>query len=66
MTLCSYLEGLLLLFFTLQVDRSPTGSGVTARIAVQFHKKLIQLGKIIFHVVTNIQKTVTSCIQRQG
>ena len=36
--------------FTLQVDRSPTGSGVTARIAVQFHKKQIQLGKVIFHV----------------
>ncbi|KAG8449389.1 hypothetical protein GDO86_016150 [Hymenochirus boettgeri] len=28
-----------------QVDRSPTGSGVTARIALQFHKGLIQLGQ---------------------
>lgn len=27
----------------LQVDRSPTGSGVTARIALQYHKGLIQL-----------------------
>ncbi|XP_068110516.1 trans-3-hydroxy-L-proline dehydratase [Hyperolius riggenbachi] len=26
-----------------QVDRSPTGSGVTARIALQYHKGLIQL-----------------------
>ncbi|KAF2978554.1 hypothetical protein EK904_005918 [Melospiza melodia maxima] len=28
-----------------QVDRSPTGSGVTARIALQYHKGLIQLGQ---------------------
>ncbi|NWX08360.1 T3HPD dehydratase, partial [Caloenas nicobarica] len=28
-----------------QVDRSPTGSGVTARIAVQYHKGLIQLNQ---------------------
>lgn len=29
------------------MDRSPTGSGVTARVAVQFHKKQIQLGMYI-------------------
>ncbi|KAM4690386.1 trans-3-hydroxy-L-proline dehydratase [Rhinophrynus dorsalis] len=29
-----------------QVDRSPTGSGVTARIALQYHKGLIQLEQI--------------------
>ncbi|KAI1897873.1 hypothetical protein AGOR_G00087740 [Albula goreensis] len=28
-----------------QVDRSPTGSGVTARIALQYHKGLVQLGQ---------------------
>lgn len=28
-----------------QVDRSPTGSGVTARVALQFHKGLIQLNQ---------------------
>uniref|UniRef100_A0A7M4FLF1 trans-L-3-hydroxyproline dehydratase n=1 Tax=Crocodylus porosus TaxID=8502 RepID=A0A7M4FLF1_CROPO len=28
-----------------QVDRSPTGSGVTARIALQYHKRLIKLGQ---------------------
>ncbi|XP_042655193.1 LOW QUALITY PROTEIN: trans-3-hydroxy-L-proline dehydratase [Tyto alba] len=28
-----------------QVDRSPTGSGVTARIALQYHKGLIQLNQ---------------------
>ena len=27
-----------------KVDRSPTGSGVTARIAVQYHKHQIKLG----------------------
>ncbi|XP_076872973.1 trans-L-3-hydroxyproline dehydratase [Brachyhypopomus gauderio] len=30
-------------FADAQVDRSPTGSGVTARIALQYHKGLIQL-----------------------
>ncbi|XP_061468429.1 trans-3-hydroxy-L-proline dehydratase [Rhineura floridana] len=29
-----------------QVDRSPTGSGVTARIALQYHKGLIQLNQM--------------------
>lgn len=28
-----------------QVDRSPTGSGVTARIALQYHKGLIGLNQ---------------------
>ncbi|XP_006864657.1 PREDICTED: trans-L-3-hydroxyproline dehydratase [Chrysochloris asiatica] len=28
-----------------QVDRSPTGSGVTARIALQYHKGLVQLNQ---------------------
>lgn len=28
-----------------QVDRSPTGSGVTARIALQYHKGLIALNQ---------------------
>lgn len=28
-----------------QVDRSPTGSGVTARVALQYHKGLIQLNQ---------------------
>lgn len=28
-----------------QVDRSPTGSGVTARIALQYHKGLLQLNQ---------------------
>ncbi|KAL8168760.1 UNVERIFIED_CONTAM: Trans-L-3-hydroxyproline dehydratase [Gekko kuhli] len=32
-------------FADAQVDRSPTGSGVTARIALQYHKGLIQLGQ---------------------
>ncbi|XP_028934298.1 trans-3-hydroxy-L-proline dehydratase isoform X2 [Ornithorhynchus anatinus] len=32
-------------FADTQVDRSPTGSGVTARIALQYHKGLIQLGQ---------------------
>ncbi|XP_053469570.1 trans-L-3-hydroxyproline dehydratase [Ictalurus furcatus] len=32
-------------FADAQVDRSPTGSGVTARIALQYHKGLIQLNK---------------------
>ena len=27
-----------------KVDRSPTGSGVTARIALQYHKRQIKLG----------------------
>ena len=31
----------------MQVDRSPCGSGVTARVAVQFHKKHVQLGKTV-------------------
>lgn len=31
------------IFADSQVDRSPTGSGVTARIALQYHKGLIQL-----------------------
>lgn len=35
----------LCIFADRQADRSPTGSGVTARIAVQFHKKQIQLGQ---------------------
>jgi len=34
-----------LLFFPLQVDRSPTGSGVTARIAVQYKRGLIGLNQ---------------------
>ena len=29
----------------LQVDRSPTGSGVTARVALQYHKRLILLNQ---------------------
>ncbi|XP_072485452.1 trans-3-hydroxy-L-proline dehydratase isoform X1 [Notamacropus eugenii] len=33
-------------FADAQVDRSPTGSGVTARIALQYHKGLIQLNQI--------------------
>ncbi|XP_072284953.1 trans-3-hydroxy-L-proline dehydratase [Pyxicephalus adspersus] len=33
----------LCIFADSQVDRSPTGSGVTARIALQYHKGLIQL-----------------------
>ena len=41
------LIGDLLASLSVQVDRSPTGSGVTARVAVQFHKKQIKLGKII-------------------
>ncbi|XP_072049433.1 trans-L-3-hydroxyproline dehydratase-like isoform X2 [Amphiura filiformis] len=32
-------------FAKAQVDRSPTGSGVTARIALQYHKKLITLNQ---------------------
>lgn len=28
-----------------QVDRSPTGSGVTARIALQYHKGLLELNQ---------------------
>lgn len=28
-----------------QVDRSPTGSGVTARVALQYHKGLIQMNQ---------------------
>ncbi|XP_030628500.1 trans-L-3-hydroxyproline dehydratase [Chanos chanos] len=32
-------------FADAQVDRSPTGSGVTARIALQYHKGLIQLNQ---------------------
>ncbi|XP_035278376.1 trans-L-3-hydroxyproline dehydratase isoform X2 [Anguilla anguilla] len=32
-------------FADAQVDRSPTGSGVTARIALQYHRGLIQLGQ---------------------
>ncbi|XP_044520813.1 trans-3-hydroxy-L-proline dehydratase isoform X2 [Gracilinanus agilis] len=32
-------------FARAQVDRSPTGSGVTARIALQYHKGLIQLNQ---------------------
>lgn len=28
-----------------QVDRSPTGSGVTARIALQYHEGLIELNQ---------------------
>ncbi|NP_001008128.1 trans-L-3-hydroxyproline dehydratase [Xenopus tropicalis] len=34
------------IFAESQVDRSPTGSGVTARIALQYHKGLIQLEQI--------------------
>lgn len=30
-------------FILKQVDRSPTGSGVTARIALQYHKGLLEL-----------------------
>ncbi|MEQ2238133.1 Trans-L-3-hydroxyproline dehydratase [Ilyodon furcidens] len=32
-------------FAEAQVDRSPTGSGVTARVALQHHKGLIQLNQ---------------------
>lgn len=32
-------------FADAQVDRSPTGSGVTARVALQYHKGLIQLNQ---------------------
>ncbi|XP_068432799.1 trans-L-3-hydroxyproline dehydratase [Clinocottus analis] len=32
-------------FAKAQVDRSPTGSGVTARVALQYHKGLIQLNQ---------------------
>ncbi|KAJ8269969.1 hypothetical protein GJAV_G00108800 [Gymnothorax javanicus] len=32
-------------FAEAQVDRSPTGSGVTARIALQYHRGLIELGQ---------------------
>ncbi|XP_037541376.1 trans-L-3-hydroxyproline dehydratase [Nematolebias whitei] len=32
-------------FAEAQVDRSPTGSGVTARVALQYHKGLIQLNQ---------------------
>lgn len=40
-TLC-----MLSLSFTLkQVDRSPTGSGVTARVALQYHKGLLELNQ---------------------
>ncbi len=35
----------LCVFADRQVDRSPTGSGVTARIAVQYHKGLIEKGE---------------------
>ncbi|TKS76395.1 Trans-L-3-hydroxyproline dehydratase [Collichthys lucidus] len=34
-----------LTFTCSQVDRSPTGSGVTARVALQYHKGLIQLNQ---------------------
>ncbi|KAF7230584.1 trans-L-3-hydroxyproline dehydratase [Nothobranchius furzeri] len=33
-------------FAEAQVDRSPTGSGVTARVALQYHKGLVQLNQI--------------------
>lgn len=33
------------IFADCQVDRSPTGSGVTARIAVQYHKQQVKLGE---------------------
>lgn len=33
------------LFILKQVDRSPTGSGVTARIALQYHKGLLELNQ---------------------
>lgn len=32
-------------FILKQVDRSPTGSGVTARIALQYHKGLLELNQ---------------------
>ncbi|XP_034018333.1 trans-L-3-hydroxyproline dehydratase isoform X1 [Thalassophryne amazonica] len=35
----------LCVFAEAQVDRSPTGSGVTARVALQYHKGLIQLNQ---------------------
>ena len=35
----------LCIFADCQVDRSPTGSGVTARLAVQYHKGLIKPGR---------------------
>ncbi|KAF7669175.1 hypothetical protein LDENG_00240840 [Lucifuga dentata] len=33
-------------FAEAQVDRSPTGSGVTARVALQYHKGLIKLNQV--------------------
>ena len=41
-----------LFLFTFQVDRCPTGSGVTARIAVQYAKKQISL---------NTERTFENC-----
>ncbi|XP_053736143.1 trans-L-3-hydroxyproline dehydratase [Synchiropus splendidus] len=37
--------GNICVFAAAQVDRSPTGSGVTARVALQYHKGLIQLNQ---------------------
>ena len=47
MTLCRYVFFFFFSPLPVQVDRSPTGSGVTARVAVQFHKKQIQLGQLV-------------------
>ena len=41
----SYLLTYLIVVVVLQVDRAPTGSGVTARIAVQYARKHIDIGQ---------------------
>lgn len=42
---CSEVSLIEVCFMGFQVDRSPTGSGVTARIALQYHKGLIGLNQ---------------------
>lgn len=60
-----------------QVDRSPMGSGVTARIALQYHKGLLQLdqtrtfqssatGSVFTGCAVRVSVTLASCWETEG
>lgn len=49
-----------------QVDRSPTGSGVTARIALQYHKGLLQLNQTRAFKSSATGSVFTGCAVREA
>lgn len=49
-----------------KVDRSPTGSGVTARIATQYHKRQIKLGTFTGIKTIVVLLHATKCTTHDG